>query len=66
MTTATTTTPSYLAGTWTIDPVHSDVSFIVRHMMVSKVRGHFDRFEGEIVTAENPLQSFFIYYMEMT
>ncbi len=57
MTTATTTTPSYLAGTWTIDPVHSDVSFIVRHMMVSKVRGHFDTFEGEIVTAENPLQS---------
>lgn len=29
--------PGYVAGTWTVDPVHSDVSFSVRHMMVSKV-----------------------------
>ena len=49
--------PGYVAGTWTIDPVHSEVSFVVRHMMVSKVRGRFDKFEGTIVTAENPLQS---------
>ena len=38
--------PGYVAGTWTIDPVHSEVSFVVRHMMVSKVRGRFDKFEG--------------------
>jgi polyisoprenoid-binding protein YceI len=51
MTTATTTrTPGYLAGTWDIDPVHSDISFTVRHMMVSKVRGQFASFSGEIVT----------------
>jgi polyisoprenoid-binding protein YceI len=49
--------PGYIAGTWTIDPAHSEVSFTVRHMMVSKVRGHFTRFEGEIVTAPNPLDS---------
>jgi polyisoprenoid-binding protein YceI len=49
--------PGYVAGTWTIDPVHSDVSFTVRHMVVSKVRGHFDRFSGEIVTGANPLDS---------
>jgi polyisoprenoid-binding protein YceI len=49
--------PGYIAGTWTIDPVHSEVSFTVRHMMVSKVRGHFTRFEGEIVTAPDPLDS---------
>jgi polyisoprenoid-binding protein YceI len=49
--------PGYLVGTWTIDPVHSDVSFTVRHMMVSKVRGHFRKFEGTIVTAEDPQQS---------
>jgi polyisoprenoid-binding protein YceI len=53
MTTATTTIPGYLAGTWDIDPVHSDVSFTVRHMMVSKVRGRFGTFSGEIVTGEN-------------
>lgn len=51
MTTAQTTQiPGYIAGTWDIDPVHSDVSFTVRHMMVSKVRGQFDGFSGEIVT----------------
>jgi polyisoprenoid-binding protein YceI len=49
--------PGYQAGTWAIDPVHSEVSFTVRHMMVSKVRGRFDKFEGTIVTAEDPLGS---------
>lgn len=49
MTTAT-QIPGYIAGTWDIDPVHSDVSFTVRHMMVSKVRGRFASFSGEIVT----------------
>ena len=51
--TASTSTqiPGYVVGTWDIDPVHSDVSFTVRHMMVSKVRGRFGSFSGEIVTA---------------
>ncbi len=49
--------PGYVAGTWAIDPVHSEVSFVVRHMMVSKVRGRFDKFEGSIVTADDPLAS---------
>jgi polyisoprenoid-binding protein YceI len=43
--------PGYVVGTWDIDPVHSDVSFTVRHMMVSKVRGRLAGFSGEIVTA---------------
>jgi polyisoprenoid-binding protein YceI len=49
--------PGYVAGTWTIDPVHSEVSFVVRHMMVSKVRGRFDKFDGTITTAAQPLAS---------
>jgi polyisoprenoid-binding protein YceI len=49
--------PGYIAGTWAIDPVHSEVSFVVRHMMVSKVRGRFDKFEGTFVTAPDPLES---------
>ena len=59
MSTTSTSTeiPGYVAGTWTIDPVHTDVSFSVRHIMVSKVRGRFATFEGEIVTGENPLDS---------
>jgi polyisoprenoid-binding protein YceI len=47
----------YEAGTWTIDPVHSEVGFSVRHMMVSKVRGRFTGFSGEIVTADDPTAS---------
>src|SRR3954453_14596954 len=40
-------------GTWTIDPVHSAISFSVRNLMVSKVRGNFKDFSGAIVVAED-------------
>jgi len=56
-TTQTQAIPGYVAGTWDIDPVHSEVSFVVRHMVVSKVRGRFNQFGGTIVTAEDPLAS---------
>src|SRR3984893_18244645 len=55
--TAAQTIPGYTAGSWTIDPVHSEVGFAVRHMMVSKVRGKFKVFSGDIVTGESPLES---------
>jgi polyisoprenoid-binding protein YceI len=58
MTEATTATiPGYVAGKWSIDPVHSEVGFSVRHMMVSKVRGRFTEFSGEIVTGDRPEDS---------
>ena len=44
--------PGYVAGTWDIDPAHSEVSFTVRHLMISKVRGRFTRFGGTIRTDE--------------
>ena len=53
----TTQIPGYVVGTWDIDASHSTVGFSVRHMMVSKVRGYFRDFSGEIVTAEDPSQS---------
>jgi polyisoprenoid-binding protein YceI len=56
-TTSIGTIPGYRTGTWQIDPTHSDVSFSVRHMMVSKVRGSFTEFEGTIVTADEPTDS---------
>jgi polyisoprenoid-binding protein YceI len=55
--TEATTIPGYVAGTWQIDPVHSEVGFTARHMMVSKVRGRFTQFSGEFVTTPDPLQS---------
>ena len=54
MSTSTTTLP---AGTWELDAAHSSVSFSVRHLMVSKVRGQFTDFTADIVTAEDPLAS---------
>ena len=60
MSTATATSPTipgYRAGTWTIDPTHSEVGFSVRHMMVSKVRGKFAAFAGDLVTGDSPASS---------
>jgi polyisoprenoid-binding protein YceI len=51
------TIPGYRAGTWAVDPVHSEIGFSVRHMMVSNVRGRFTGFEAVIVTAESVLDS---------
>jgi polyisoprenoid-binding protein YceI len=57
--TASTTSglPGLVAGTWTIDSSHSHVGFTVRHLMVSKVRGEFSRFEGTIEITEDVLDS---------
>ncbi|MGH3735698.1 MAG: YceI family protein [Micromonosporaceae bacterium] len=52
MTTASATVlPGLTTGTWSIDPGHSEVSFTVRHLM-SKVRGNFSDFSGEVRIAE--------------
>jgi polyisoprenoid-binding protein YceI len=57
MSAPTTEIPGYVAGTWTIDATHSDVTFTVRHLGVSKVRGRFDQVETTIMTAEDVLDS---------
>jgi polyisoprenoid-binding protein YceI len=49
--------PGYVAGTWDLDPVHSHIGFVVRHLMVSKVRGHFTSFQAQIITAAKPFDS---------
>jgi len=35
-------------GTWNIDPSHSAVAFSVRHMVVSKTRGRFTKWSGQL------------------
>lgn len=42
------------AGTYTVDPVHSTLTFIARHLVVSKVRGRFADFEGTITVGDTP------------
>jgi polyisoprenoid-binding protein YceI len=45
------------AGTYLLDAAHKRVGFMVRHLMVSKVRGEFAEASATIVVAENPLES---------
>jgi polyisoprenoid-binding protein YceI len=43
---------------WKIDPVHSEINFTVRHMMISNVRGGFEKFNGTVDFNEaNPAAS---------
>jgi polyisoprenoid-binding protein YceI len=54
---ATVAIPEYLVGTWKADPVHSEIAFSVRHLMVSKTRGRFTSYDVTIITSEDPLGS---------
>ena len=43
---------------WQLDPMHTEVGFAVRHMMVAEVRGRFDGVEATIeLDPEHPEQS---------
>jgi len=35
---------------WTLDPMHSEVQFKVKHLVISTVTGNFKKFEGSAVT----------------
>ncbi|MEW2357191.1 YceI family protein [Spirillospora sp. NPDC029432] len=48
--------PDLIAGRWSIDPAHSEVTFTIRHLMTT-VRGSFPDFQGEIRIAADPLAS---------
>ncbi|WP_242908268.1 YceI family protein [Actinomadura terrae] len=51
-----TVAPGLTAGTWNIDPAHSEVTFTIRHLM-TKVRGSFTEFSGVVQIAEDPANS---------
>ena len=38
------------ADTWRIDPAHTNVEFTVRHMMISNVKGQFQKTSGTVIT----------------
>ena len=52
----TSNVPALEAGTWQVDPAHSEIAFTVRHLM-SKVRGVFREFEGQVDIAADTLDS---------
>ena len=45
------------SGTYLIDTSHSSAEFVVRHLGLSKVRGRFTRFSGDIQIADTPEES---------
>jgi polyisoprenoid-binding protein YceI len=45
------------AGTYDIDVSHSNVDFVVRHLMISKVRGGFSSYRGAVTIADVPEES---------
>jgi polyisoprenoid-binding protein YceI len=47
------TTTALPTGTWNVDPTHSHVTFSVRHIGISKVRGEFGTYEGQLVIGED-------------
>ena len=44
-------------GTYTIDPAHTDVGFVARHLVGTKVRGRFTDVEGTFTVADKPEDS---------
>jgi polyisoprenoid-binding protein YceI len=44
-------------GTYVIDPAHTEVGFISRHLVGTKVRGRFTEVSGTFTVAENPEES---------
>lgn len=51
------TIPGYTAGTWKLDAAHSEITFSVRHLAISKVKGSFETFDVTVVTTDNPLET---------
>jgi polyisoprenoid-binding protein YceI len=57
MTASTSTLTGLTTGTWTIDPTHSEVGFVARHLMVTKVRGSFADVTGTVEVADDLTRS---------
>jgi polyisoprenoid-binding protein YceI len=45
------------AGDWVLDTAHTNLMFVARYAMLTKVRGHFNTFQGTIHVAERPEDS---------
>ena len=48
-------TQTQTTTTWNIDAAHSQAAFVVKHMMITKVRGQFSQLEGMIRLDEENL-----------
>jgi len=57
MSTTTSTAILPKTGTYTVDPAHTEVGFVARHLIGTKVRGRFTEATGTFTVAENPEDS---------
>ncbi|WP_020393116.1 YceI family protein [Kribbella catacumbae] len=64
MSTATTTIPGLVSGTYALDVAHTEIGFTVRHLM-TKVRGTFEEFAGEIVVKDSLEESTAVVTVEL-
>jgi len=46
-----------VAGTYELDAAHKRIGFVVRHLMVSKVRGNFGEATATITVTDDPMQT---------
>jgi polyisoprenoid-binding protein YceI len=46
-----------IPGEWVFDTAHTNLMFVARYAMLTKVRGHFNTFEGAIHVADKPEDS---------
>ena len=53
--TATATIPT--TGVWTPDPAHTQIEFTARHLVVTKVRGRFEKYTGSVTFDGEPTSS---------
>ncbi|WP_417430646.1 YceI family protein [Halpernia sp.] len=46
-----------MATTWKLDPSHSEITFKVKHMMISNVKGNFQTFDAEIKSEDDSFKN---------
>ena len=51
---------------WEIDPIHSEIHFKVKHMMVSTVTGAFDEFSGNLKSTGDDFDNAIISFTAQT
>ncbi len=47
--------PSLILSQYEVDPAHTNISFSVKHMVISTVRGSFTKFEGKVIYDEKDI-----------
>jgi polyisoprenoid-binding protein YceI len=57
VTAQTSTRPTIETGTWALDKSHAKIGFTAKHLMVSKVRGHFENFDAKVEIARDLSES---------